>query len=178
MSDVRAPTDTAGVIAPPPLIALATLVIGVVGDWLLPLNALASVLNWPARIGIGAALLLAGGALVVVGEQAFKQVGTNVKPWRPSLALATTGIYAHLRNPMYVGAILILTGLAAALASDWMAIMLLRRRCCSISAWSAARSAISTPSSARTIGATRRACRATAGRAEAGSLCALGAEPV
>ena len=125
MSDGRAPADTAGVIAPPPLIALATLVIGVVGDWLLPLNALASVLNWPARIGIGAVLLLAGGALVVVGEQAFKQVGTNVKPWRPSLALATTGIYAHLRNPMYVGAILILTGLAAALASDWMAILLL-----------------------------------------------------
>ena len=125
MSDGRAPADTAGVIAPPPLIALATLVIGVAGDWLLPLNALASVLNWPARIGIGAVLLLAGGALVVVGEQAFKQVGTNVKPWRPSLALATTGIYAHLRNPMYVGAILILTGLAAALASDWMAIMLL-----------------------------------------------------
>jgi len=125
MSDGRAPADTPGVIAPPPLIALATLVIGVVGDWLLPLNALASVLNWPARIGIGAVLLLAGGALVVVGEQAFKQVGTNVKPWRPSLALATTGIYAHLRNPMYVGAILILTGLAAALASDWMAILLL-----------------------------------------------------
>jgi len=125
MSDGSAPADTAGVIAPPPLIALATLVIGVVGDWLLPLNALASVLNWPARIGIGAVLLLAGGALVVVGEQAFKQVGTNVKPWRPSLALATTGIYAHLRNPMYVGAILILTGLAAALASDWMAILLL-----------------------------------------------------
>jgi protein-S-isoprenylcysteine O-methyltransferase Ste14 len=125
MSDGRAPADTAGVIAPPPLIALATLVIGVVGDWLLPLNALASVLNWPARIGIGAVLLLAGGVLVVVGEQAFKQVGTNVKPWRPSLALATTGIYAHLRNPMYVGAMLILTGLAAALASDWMVILLL-----------------------------------------------------
>jgi protein-S-isoprenylcysteine O-methyltransferase Ste14 len=125
MSDGRAPADTAGVIAPPPLIALATLVIGVAGDWLLPLNVLASVLNWPARIGIGAVLLLAGGALVVVGEQAFKQVGTNVKPWRPSLALATTGIYAHLRNPMYVGAILILTGLAAALASDWMAVLLL-----------------------------------------------------
>jgi hypothetical protein len=37
MSDGRAPADTAGVIAPPPLIALAALIIGVVGDWLLPL---------------------------------------------------------------------------------------------------------------------------------------------
>ncbi len=124
MSDGRTPADTAGVIAPPPLIALATLVIGVAGDWLLPLNALASVLNWPARIGFGAVLLLAGGALVVVGEQAFKQVGTNVKPWRPSLALATTGIYDHLRNPMYVGAMLMLAGTAALLASDWLVILL------------------------------------------------------
>ena len=125
MSDGRAPADTAGVIAPPPLIALAALIIGVVVDWLLPLDALESVLNWPARIIIGAVLLLGGGALVVVGERAFKQVGTNVPPWRPALALATGGIYARIRNPMYVGAILILAGLAAALASDWMAILLL-----------------------------------------------------
>jgi protein-S-isoprenylcysteine O-methyltransferase Ste14 len=124
MSDERASADTASVIAPPPLIALATLIIGVAGDWLLPLNVLASVLNWPARIGIGAVLLLGGGALVVAGEQAFKQVGTNVPPWRPALALATTGIYAHLRNPMYVGAMLMLAGIAAALASDWLVILL------------------------------------------------------
>ena len=124
MSDGRASADTAGVVAPPPLIALATLVIGVAADWLLPLNVLASVLNRPARIGIGAVLLLAGGALVVVAERVFHRVGTNVPPWRPALALATGGVYSHLRNPMYVGAILILAGIAAALASDWMAILL------------------------------------------------------
>jgi protein-S-isoprenylcysteine O-methyltransferase Ste14 len=124
MRDGRVPADTAGVVAPPPLIALAALIIGVVGDWLLPLDALASVLNWPARIIIGAVLLLGGGALVVAGERAFKQVGTNVPPWRPALALATAGIYTHLRNPMYVGAMLILAGLAAALASDWLVILL------------------------------------------------------
>jgi protein-S-isoprenylcysteine O-methyltransferase Ste14 len=76
------------------------------------------------RIGLGGALFLGGVALVLVGEQVFKRVGTNVKPWRPSLALATDGIYAHLRNPMYVGAMLILAGLAVALASDWLALLL------------------------------------------------------
>jgi protein-S-isoprenylcysteine O-methyltransferase Ste14 len=125
MSDGRAPTDTPGVIAPPPLIALAALLLGVAADWLLPINALASVLNWPVRIGLGGALVVGGGVLVVVGEQAFKRVGTNVPPWRPALALATTGIYAHVRNPMYVGAMLMLLGLAIALASDWLAILLL-----------------------------------------------------
>jgi protein-S-isoprenylcysteine O-methyltransferase Ste14 len=124
MTDGRPSADTAGVIAPPPLIALAALLLGIAADWLLPLNVLASVLTWPARIGIGAVLLFAGGALVVVAERVFHRVGTNVPPWRPALALATGGIYSHLRNPMYVGAILILAGLAIVLASDWLAILL------------------------------------------------------
>jgi protein-S-isoprenylcysteine O-methyltransferase Ste14 len=124
MSDGRAGADTPGVIAPPPLIALAALIIGIVGDLLWPMDGLDSVLNWPVRIGLGGALILGGGVLVVVGERAFKQVGTNVPPWRPALALATGGIYAHLRNPMYVGAMLLLAGIAVALASDWLALLL------------------------------------------------------
>jgi protein-S-isoprenylcysteine O-methyltransferase Ste14 len=125
MSDGRGPADIPGVIAPPPLIALAALLLGVAADWLWPMDGLDSVLNWPVRIGLGGVLFIGGGILVVVGEQAFKQVGTNVKPWRPTLALATTGVYAHVRNPMYVGAMLILAGIAVALASDWLAILLL-----------------------------------------------------
>jgi protein-S-isoprenylcysteine O-methyltransferase Ste14 len=125
MSDGRTPADTPGVIAPPPLIALAALLLGVAGDWLWPVDGLARVLNWPVRIGLGGALLVGGGVLVVAGEQAFKRVGTNVPPWEPALALATTGVYAHFRNPMYVGGMLMLAGLAIALASDWLAILLL-----------------------------------------------------
>jgi len=123
-ADGRAAADTPGVIAPPPLIALAAVLLGVAADWLLPMDGLDSVLNWPVRIWLGGALILGGGALIWVGEQAFKRVGTNVKPWRPSLALATAGIYAHLRNPMYLGAMLLLAGIAVALASDWLAILL------------------------------------------------------
>ena len=88
------------------------------------MDGLDSVLNWPVRIWFGGALILGGGALIVIGERAFKRVGTNVKPWRPTLALATAGIYSHLRNPMYVGAMLLLAGIAVALASDWLAILL------------------------------------------------------
>ncbi len=124
MSDGRAPADTAGVIAPPPLIALAALVAGVAADWLWPLNVLGSTLGWPMRIAIGVPLVLGGGVLAVAAERAFKRVGTNVPPWRPALALATSGPYAYIRNPMYVGLILLLAGIAAALASDWLVILL------------------------------------------------------
>ena len=53
----------------------------------------------------------------------FVRVGTNIQPWKPALTLVTEGIYARMRNPMYVGLTLLLFGLAVALASDWMLIL-------------------------------------------------------
>src|SRR5262249_48234068 len=44
---------------------------------------------------------------------------TNVEPWKPSVSLVTTGIFAWMRNPMYVSLILLLAGIAITLASDW-----------------------------------------------------------
>ena len=52
------------------------------------------------------------------------QAGTNVNPWKPSLSLVTVGIFGWMRNPMYVGLMLILAGLAIALASDWTLVLL------------------------------------------------------
>jgi protein-S-isoprenylcysteine O-methyltransferase Ste14 len=116
--------DTAGVIAPPPLIAAATLGLGLLLDWLLPAGLLALLNGW-ARLAIGAVLVIAGAALAVVAERTFHRIGTNAPPWKPALALATTGTYAHMRNPMYVGMGVFLAGLAVALASDWTLVLLL-----------------------------------------------------
>jgi protein-S-isoprenylcysteine O-methyltransferase Ste14 len=116
--------ETAGVIAPPPLIALATVLIGVAMDWLMPLSLLSGHLSLNTRLLLAVPLCAAGGTLVVLAERRFHAVGTNVPPWRPTLALATAGIYRRLRNPMYVGGLLALAGVALALASDWMLILL------------------------------------------------------
>ena len=123
MSDV--PRATAGVVAPPPLIALATLLLGLALDWLLPAYVLTVLLSLHERIVIGAILIAAGAALAIAGERAFRRVGTEVKPWKPSLKLATDGIYARIRNPMYLGLALLVGGLGIALASDWTLVMLL-----------------------------------------------------
>jgi protein-S-isoprenylcysteine O-methyltransferase Ste14 len=115
--------DTAGVIAPPPLIALAAVLLGLALDWLLPAYLLTVLLSWPERIVIAVVLIAAGAGLAIPAMRGFRSAGTHVEPWKPSTALVTGGIFGRLRNPMYVGATLLLAGLSILLASDWMLVM-------------------------------------------------------
>lgn len=115
--------DNAGVIAPPPLLALATIILGLLLDWLLPSYVLTLLLPFVWRILVGIILMGAGSAMIVRANLDFRSVGTNPEPWKPSTALVTGGIFGWLRNPMYVGATAVLIGLAVLLASDWMLVM-------------------------------------------------------
>lgn len=115
--------DTAGVIAPPPLLALATIVLGLLLDWLVPAYILSLLLPLTARVVIGPVLMGAGLALIISANLAFRSAGTHAEPWRPSVVLVASGIFEWLRNPMYVGGTLLLIGFAILLASDWMLVM-------------------------------------------------------
>ena len=55
--------DNAGVIAPPPLLALAAVVLGLALDWLMPAFVLTVLLTWPERIAIAVVLFAAGAGL-------------------------------------------------------------------------------------------------------------------
>jgi protein-S-isoprenylcysteine O-methyltransferase Ste14 len=124
-AQTSAPTrDNAGVIAPPPLIALATILIGLVLDLFVPLFVLGNNFTWTKRLLLGGALIAAGAVLVLLANRRFEEAGTNVPPWKPALALATGGIYQHLRNPMYVGGCLAIAGVGFALGSEWTLILL------------------------------------------------------
>jgi protein-S-isoprenylcysteine O-methyltransferase Ste14 len=115
--------DTPGVIAPPPLITLAAVLIGFTLDWLLPAYVLSVLLSFTTRVAIGVPLVVAGFALAIVARNAFVRAGTNVNPYQPVLAFVTTGVFAQIRNPMYVGLILISAGIGIASASDWTLVM-------------------------------------------------------
>ena len=115
--------DNAGVIAPPPLIALAAVLLGLALDWLMPAYVLTVLLTWPERVIIAAILFVVGAALAFPALRGFHAVGTHVEPWKPASALVTEGIFAWLRNPMYVGLTLFLVALSLALASDWILVM-------------------------------------------------------
>ena len=61
---------------------------------------------------LGIVPLACGIALNLIADRAFHQAQTTVKPSEESTALVTTGVFQISRNPMYLGYVLILIGIA------------------------------------------------------------------
>lgn len=117
--------DIPEVLIPPPVLGALVLAVGLALDWLFPVYVLTVLMTSSVRLVLGLVLVAAGGALMTAAEHAFRRVGTPVPPWKPSTALATTGVYAYARNPIYVGAVMAMAGLAVALAADWLLVLLI-----------------------------------------------------
>lgn len=122
---MSANADTAGVIVPPPLIAAAAWLIGLLLDWLMFLGVIDAALPFWPRMIVGGILVAAGIGLVVAAGDRFHAIGTPAPPWKPTSALATTGIFVFMRNPMYVGFLVAGLGLAILCASDWAVLLLI-----------------------------------------------------
>jgi len=78
MTEVR---GTAGVIVPPPLIALGAIILGMLLDWLVPAYVLSAVLTRNGRIVISVLLIASGMALALAGCGTFVWFGTHVNPY-------------------------------------------------------------------------------------------------
>ncbi len=115
--------DTPGVIAPPPLLVVAAIVLGLLLDGLFPAYVIAVLLPHGDHRLVGSVLLVAAILLTIPAMRAFRSAGTRPEPWKPATALVTDGIFHFLRNPMYVGMLLFVAGLAFLTASDWMLVM-------------------------------------------------------
>jgi protein-S-isoprenylcysteine O-methyltransferase Ste14 len=117
-------TGTAGVIARPPLLFLAALLIGFLLDRLLrlpfPVPAI-DLVHWI----IGGSLILTGLALAAAGIRNFSRAGTPVRSIQPTRALVTTGIQGFTRNPIYLGMFLLYGGIGVAAQSPWILILTL-----------------------------------------------------
>jgi protein-S-isoprenylcysteine O-methyltransferase Ste14 len=120
---VTAP-DTAGVIARPPLLFLAALLIGFALDRLLRLPFPVPGIDLVHWI-IGGALILTGLALGAAGIRNFARAGTPVRSIEPTRTLVTTGIHGWTRNPIYLGMFLLYGGIGVAAQSPWILILAL-----------------------------------------------------
>lgn len=69
------------------------------------------IISFPWTL-LGIVPALAGIVLNLVADSAFKKHATTVKPFEESSSLITGGVFAISRNPMYLGFVLLLLGVA------------------------------------------------------------------
>jgi protein-S-isoprenylcysteine O-methyltransferase Ste14 len=106
--------DIAHVLAPPPLLYLGPLVVGLAVDRWWPFGILPAPWRW-----IAGALCLGVSGLLVAAILAFRRARTRPEPWKPTTALVVDGPYRFTRNPMYLGFTLIYAGVALLANSGW-----------------------------------------------------------
>lgn len=61
---------------------------------------------------LGALIFVIGVTIVIWPAIVFDKAGTSIKPFEGSTYLVTDGLYQVTRNPMYLGMVVILTGIA------------------------------------------------------------------
>lgn len=117
-------TAVAGVIARPPLLFLAALLLGSVSDRLLPLSFAVPGVD-PAHWVFGSSLILIGLGLAAAGIGNFSRAATPVPTNEPTRALVTTGIHGWTRNPIYLGMFLVYGGIGVNARSPWTLVLTL-----------------------------------------------------
>ncbi|MBB3019475.1 protein-S-isoprenylcysteine O-methyltransferase Ste14 [Microvirga lupini] len=113
--------DTAHVIIRPPLAWALAIVAGSALDWLVPLRFLPDGL--PVGF-LGAMVFVLALALAAWAIMTMTRAGSNVPTNRPTTAIVESGPYRFTRNPIYLGMFLGLVGLAIALDTLWLLLML------------------------------------------------------
>jgi protein-S-isoprenylcysteine O-methyltransferase Ste14 len=113
-------SDRPGVVAPPPLIYAGALAIGLLLHFFWPLGTH----DAPGIRLVGVLLGALGFAFALSGVRELRRWGTNVNPRRPALALVRTGPYRFSRNPAYTGLTGLYLGIALAVNSLWLILML------------------------------------------------------
>ncbi len=78
-----------------------------------------------ALIPGGAALIIAGAVLVVRARQEFAQHGQPTDPGLATSKIVTTGVFSVSRNPLYLGGVGVLAGIALAVNLPWVLVLLL-----------------------------------------------------
>lgn len=105
---------------PPPLLLIATLVVGIALSLLFPIRL------FPLSYSIlGGTVLIAGAILLALGIKAFSQAGGSPDPEQAPTKLVTFGLYSYTRNPMYLGMVLLCLGAAVIFASPYFLILTL-----------------------------------------------------
>ena len=112
--------DRAGVIAPPPLIYLGFIVVGLALEYIWPAPLLAQDLQY----WVGAVLIAVAFLIFVPAMMLFFKAKTNIDPHKPTTAIISKGPFRWTRNPLYLALAVLQLGIAAAVDGIWIALMI------------------------------------------------------
>ncbi len=101
--------DSAGVIAQPPLIFLATFSVGLILH--LAFSMMLVPEGW-VQLAVGIPVIGVAGVLVSSAARTMKRVGTEISTATPTTAIAVDGPFRFSRNPMYLAMAVLYVGLA------------------------------------------------------------------
>ncbi len=113
--------DTPGVLAPPPVIYLPALLLGLVLDAVWPVGFVRGLV----RYLLGGGLILVSGLIMPFVLRDFRRARTSFSLMQPSTAIITTGPFRYSRNPAYVALTLLWVGLGVVLDNPWILVLLL-----------------------------------------------------
>jgi protein-S-isoprenylcysteine O-methyltransferase Ste14 len=99
--------------------SLAAIALQLVVPLSFPRGLLASSIN------LGVVFIVVGAAFVVLARREFAQQGQPTDPGLPTSKIVTTGVFSVSRNPLYLGGVCFLAGIALALNLPWVLVLLL-----------------------------------------------------
>jgi protein-S-isoprenylcysteine O-methyltransferase Ste14 len=113
-------TDSPGVVAWPPLIYLAALLIVLVLRWFWPMP----IFGRAFTLWVGLAAVALGVGSAIWGRRTMHAAGTNINPSLPATTIVDSGPFRFSRNPLYVSLTLIYLGLTVAFDTWWGIVVL------------------------------------------------------
>lgn len=79
----------------------------------------------PVAVTAGAALIVVGATLAVLARRELARQGQPTDPGQPTTKVITSGVFSISRNPLYLGGICLLAGIALAANFPWGLALLL-----------------------------------------------------
>lgn len=113
--------DHAGVVAPPPLIYLCSILLGLGLDTLWPVEVLSRAVAFP----FGMFLVLFVVMIFVFSVRQFLKAETPLPPNKPTVFIVRTGPYRYSRNPIYLSMTLLQIGIGIWADCVWILAMLI-----------------------------------------------------
>ena len=113
--------NSSGVMFPPPLLHLATLVAGLALHFAFPQGFLPE--TW-MQLVTGLPFIGISVALVASALRTMRRAGTDANAYKPTTAIVVDGPYRFSRNPMYLSFTALYIGIAFAVDALWPFVLL------------------------------------------------------